>query len=203
MVGSATFRDFTKVQCCRTLSSEESECCAAVTTTAEALHSNVSWNSRDCQSSSDCGSTERQHAASSNDRGAVLSSISTRLLWPQSEHEERKSMVREPTQTNTADAFTKALQAAKYLEWRNRRGIGFDSGDEVDTSNREALAEITTMGTSRSFACDPTLSVDRDLDAANVCHRKTWMERLEMVEQGFEQATCAAVADGWRVSCSM
>ena len=39
------------------------------------------------------------------------------------------------------------------------------------------------MGTCRSLACDSTLSVDRDLDAANVCDKKTWMERLELVEQ--------------------
>ena len=43
------------------------------------------------------------------------------------------------------------------------------------------------MGTSRSFACDPTLSVDRDLDAANVYDKKTWMQRLEVVEQGLNK----------------
>ena len=37
------------------------------------------------------------------------------------------------------------------------------------------------MGTS------PTLSVIRDFDAANVCDKKTWMERLEMVEQGLRK----------------
>ena len=62
------------------------------------------------------------------------------------------------------------------------------------------------MGTSRSVACDPTLSVDRDLDATKVCDKKTWMERLELVEQGLSKlrgrslATCAAVADGCRLS---
>ena len=43
------------------------------------------------------------------------------------------------------------------------------------------------MGTSRSAACDPTLSVDRDLDATNVRDKKTWMERLESVEQGLSK----------------
>ena len=43
------------------------------------------------------------------------------------------------------------------------------------------------MGTSRSAACDPTLSVDRDIDATNVCDKKTWMERLELVEQGLSK----------------
>ena len=50
-------------------------------------------------------------------------------------------MVKEPTQTNAADGFTKALQTAKYLVWRNRLGMGYDSGDEVETSKRDALAE--------------------------------------------------------------
>ena len=49
--------------------------------------------------------------------------------------------VKEPTQTNTADGFTKALQTAKYLEWRNRLSMGYDNGDDVETSKREALAE--------------------------------------------------------------
>ena len=34
-------------------------------------------------------------------------------------------------------------------------------------------------GTSRSAAHDPTLSVDRNIGAANVCGKKTWMERVE------------------------
>ena len=42
------------------------------------------------------------------------------------------------------------------------------------------------MGTSPSVACDPTLSVDSDFDA-NVCDKKTWMERLELVEQGLSK----------------
>ena len=81
-------------------------------------------------------------------------------------------MVKEPTQTNTADGFTKTLQRAKYLEWRNRLSMGHDIGDDVETSKREALAESRTMGTSRSFARNPTLSVDCDLDATNVCDKK-------------------------------
>ena len=48
-----------------------------------------------------------------------LKHIETRLLWLQATHEERKlTVIKEPTQTNTADGFTKALQTAKYLEWR-------------------------------------------------------------------------------------
>ena len=39
------------------------------------------------------------------------------------------------------------------------------------------------MGTSRSVACDPALSVDGDFDATNVCDKKAWMKRLELVEQ--------------------
>ena len=62
--------------------------------------------------------------------------------WLQAKHEERKfTVVKEPTQTNTADAFTGALQTAKYLEWRNRLSMGHDNGDDVETSKRAALAE--------------------------------------------------------------
>ena len=43
------------------------------------------------------------------------------------------------------------------------------------------------MGRSRSVACDPTISVHRDLDAANVCDKNTWMERLEFVEKGLSK----------------
>ena len=71
-------------------------------------------------------------------------------------------MVKEPTQTNR----------------RNRPSVGYDNGEEVETSKRE------TKHTSRSFAIDPTLSVDPDLDAANVCDKKTSMERLELVKEG-------------------
>ena len=49
-------------------------------------------------------------------------------------------VIKEPTQTNTADGFTKALQTAKYLECRNRLRMGYDN-DDVETSKREALAE--------------------------------------------------------------
>ena len=31
------------------------------------------------------------------------------------------------------------------------------------------------------------LGVDRNLDAAHVCDKKTWMERLELVEQGLSK----------------
>ena len=43
------------------------------------------------------------------------------------------------------------------------------------------------MGTSRSVARDPTLSVNWDCDAANVGDKKKWMERLELVEQGLSR----------------
>ena len=57
-----------------------------------------------------------------------LKHIETRLLWLQAQHEERKlTVVKEPTQTNTADGFTKALQTATYLEWRNRLSMRYDN----------------------------------------------------------------------------
>ena len=71
-----------------------------------------------------------------------LKHIETRLLWLQAKHEERKlTVIKKPTQTNTADGFTKALQTAKYLEWRNRLSVGYDNGDDGETSKREAPAE--------------------------------------------------------------
>ena len=44
-----------------------------------------------------------------------------------------------------------------------------------------------TVGTSRSAACSPALSVDRNLDAARVHDETTWLERLELVEQGLSK----------------
>ena len=43
------------------------------------------------------------------------------------------------------------------------------------------------MGTSRNVACDSTLSVNRVFDAANVCDKTTWLERLDLVEQGLSK----------------
>ena len=121
-VGPTTLREFTKGQSYQTLSSGESECYAAVTTTAEALHLQrlleflgipVKLRMR-IDSTAARGIIQRQGCG-------LLKHIKTRLLWLQAKHEEGKlTMVREPTKTNTADGFTKALQTAKYLEWQNR-----------------------------------------------------------------------------------
>ena len=51
------------------------------------------------------------------------------------------------------------------------------------------------MGTSRSVACDPTLSVDRD--PTNVCDKKTRLERLELVEQGVSKLRGKLRAQQW------
>ena len=69
---------------------------------------------------------DSSHVASSGGKDADLSStLRARLLWLQAKHEERKlPVIKEPTQTNTADGFTKALQTAKCLEWRNRSQYG-------------------------------------------------------------------------------
>ena len=70
-----------------------------------------------------------------------LKHIETKFLWLQAKHEERKlTVVKEPTQTNIADGFTKALQTATCLEWRNCLNMGYDNGDDVETSKRKALA---------------------------------------------------------------
>ena len=115
-IGSATLREVTKGQRCQTLSSGDSEYYAAVTTTAAR------------------GIIQRQG------RGP-LKHIETRLLWLQAKHEEKQlTVVKELTQTNTAGGFT-ALQTAKYLGWRNRLSMGYDNGEDVEKSKREALAE--------------------------------------------------------------
>ena len=54
---------------------------------------------------------------------------------------EKLTVTKEPTQTNTADGFTEALQIAKFLELQNRLSMGYDNGDDGETSKREALAE--------------------------------------------------------------
>ena len=192
--GSRTLREFTKGQSCQTLSSGESECYAAMTTTEEALHLQrlleflgmpVKLRLR-IDSTAARGIIQRQGCG-------PLKHIETRPLWPQAEHEERKlTVIKEPTQTNTADGFTKALQTAKYLEWRSLLSMGYDHGDDGGTSKREALAE--TVGTSRSAARSPALSVDRNPDAARVHDETTSLERLDLVEQGLSKLR----AQPWR-----
>ena len=139
--GSTTLREFTKGQSCQTLSSGENEYCSAVTTTAEVLHLQrlleflgMPVKLRLRIDSTAARGIQRQGCG-------PLKHIETRLLWLQAKHEERKlTVIKEPTQTNTADGFTKALQTAKYLEWRNRLSKEYDNGDR-GTSKREALAE--------------------------------------------------------------
>ena len=53
------------------------------------------------------------------------------------------------------------------------------------------------MGTSRSVSSDPTLSVDRDLDATNVFDKKTRVDRLELVEQGLSKLRGTPRAQPW------
>ena len=198
-MGSATLRECTKGRSCETLSSAESEYYAAVTTTAEALHLRrrleflgmlVKLRLR-IDSTATRGVIQRQGCG-------PLKHIETRLLRLEAKHEERKlTVIKEPTQTNTADGFAKALQTAKNLEWRNRPSMGHDNGDDADKSKREALAESGRMGTSRSVARDPTLGFDRNPDAARVHDETTSMGRVELVEQGLSKLhthSCLTVA---------
>ena len=73
-IRSATVREFTKGQSCQTLLNGESVYCAVVTTTAEVLHLQRLLEFLKMRSRFDWDSNQRQHAASSNDRGAVFSS---------------------------------------------------------------------------------------------------------------------------------
>ena len=107
-----------------------------------------------------------------------LKHIETRLLWLQAKHEKRMlTVVKELTETNTADGSRR----------RCRQRGGTVPVWETTTVQARSACGIRTMGTSRSVARDPTLSVDRDFDAANVRDQKTWMERLELVEQGLSK----------------
>ena len=132
--------EFTEGQSCQTLSSGESEYCA-VATTAAALHLRrlleflgMPVKLRLSIDSTARGIIQRQGCG-------PLKHIETRLLWLQAQHEERTlTVIKEATQTNSADGFPSALQTAKYLEWRNRLSMGYDTGDG-GTSKREALAE--------------------------------------------------------------
>ena len=181
-----TERQFTKGQSCQTLSSGESGYYAAVTSTAEALHLQCLLEFFEMLVKL------RLRIDSAAARGIIqpqgpLKHIETRLLWLQAKYEEGKlTVVKEPTLTNTADGFTIALQTAKKLEWRNRLSVVYDNDDDAETSKREALAESGRWAVEAS-KCDPTLSVGRDLDATNVCDEKTWMERLELAEQGLSK----------------
>ena len=140
--GSTTLREFTKGQSRQTLSSGASEYHAAVTT-AEDLHLRrlLEFLGMPVKLRLRIDSTAARGIIQRHGCGP-LKHIETRLLWLQAKHEERKlTVVKEPTQTNTADGFTKALQTAKCLEWRNSISMGYDNGDDGGTSKREALAE--------------------------------------------------------------
>ena len=73
-------------------------------------------------------------------------------------------------------------EVSKY-EWQNRLSMGYDNGDDVETSKREALAESGRWARVEALHAIPRLVLVADPDAANVCEKKTWMERLELVEQ--------------------
>ena len=135
---SGTLREFTKGQSCQTLSSgerahDDGRGIAPPTTPG------ILGNAGQAPIQNRFNSSSRHHPAT----GVRTSQAhETRLLWLPAKHEERKlTVIKEPTQTNTADGFTKALQTAKYLGWRNRLSMGYDNGDDVKTNMREALAE--------------------------------------------------------------
>ena len=137
-------REFTKGQSRQTLSRRESEYYAVVKTTAETLHlqrlSGIFGNADEAPIENRFESGSRHHSEAKG--CGPLKHIETRLMWLQAKHEERKlTVIREPTQTNAADGFTKALKTAKYLEWRKRLGMRYDNGDDVETMKREAVGE--------------------------------------------------------------
>ena len=78
-------------------------------------------------------------------------------------------MVKEPAQRNTVDGFTKAVQTAKYLEWRNRVSMGHDNGDDVALAESGRWARVEVL---------------HAIPRSGLIAKETWLERLEMVDQG-------------------
>ena len=95
-------------------------------------------------------------------------------------------VVKEPTLTNTADRFTKALQTAN-LEWRNRLGMGYDNGDEVETSMREALAESGRWARVEPLHAFPRSVLIATLMQQTFVTRRPGWERLQLVEQSLSK----------------
>ena len=132
-IGSATLREVTKGQSCQTSIERRKRVPRCGDDDGEALHFQrlleffgmpVMLRLR-IDSTAARGIIQRQGCG-------PLKHVETRLLWLQAKHEETKlTVVKEPTQTNTADGFTKALQTAKYLEWRNRLSMGYDNGEAM------------------------------------------------------------------------
>ena len=81
---------------------------------------------------------------------------------------------------------TSIVQTHQKSDSRNRRKRTQQTDSRERCRHRyeqaTSASRVKTGGMGQSVACDPSLSVDRDLDATNVCDKKTWMERLELVE---------------------
>ena len=186
-VGSATLTELTKGQSCHTLSSGESEYFAAVTTTAEALHLPrlLEFLGMPVKLRLTIDSTAARGIIQRQGCGP-LKHIETKLLWLQAKHEDRTlKVIKEPTQANTADGFTKALQTAKYPEWRNRLSMRYDSGDDVDTSKREALTESGRWARVEALHAVPLSVLIETLMQQEFTTRR---HRCELVQQVLEQA---------------
>ena len=157
----ATLRECTKGQTFQTLSSGESEYHAAVTTTAEALHLQrlleflgmpVKLRLR-IDSTAARGIIRRQSCG-------PLKHTETRRLWLQAKHEERElTVVKEPTQTNTADGFTKALQTAKYWNggtlsvWDTTKVTVLRRASEKRSQNQDDGHELKRCTRSHAQCC--------------------------------------------------
>ena len=146
-VGSATLREFTKGQKCQTLSSGEIEYYAAVTTTAEALHLQNLLEFLEMPGQAKIahrlinGSTRHRPATGVRSSQAYRN----KTLVASSGTRREKVDGGQGTDSNEHSRWIHESVAdsevSKYLEWRNRLSTGYDNGDDVETSKREALAE--------------------------------------------------------------
>ena len=92
------------------------------------------------------------------------------------------TVIKEPTQTNTADGIHESVADSETVSL-----LGYDNGDDVETSKREALAE-----SGRWARVEALYAISRSVLVATLmqmtfCDEKMRMERLELVKQGLNK----------------
>ena len=65
----------------------------------------------------------------------------------------------------------------EYLEWRSRLSVGYDNGDDVETSKREALAESGRWtGVEALHAVPRSVLIATVMQQAFVTRRRGWSD---------------------------
>jgi len=130
VLGSTLLKEKSVGQNIQSLSSCEREFYAADSTGAEAIHMQklLGFLGFDVQMRLRIDSTAAKVVIEKQGCSG-LKHIETRMLWLQAKHAQKKLvLLKEPTETQLADGFTKALQPAKFLLWRSRLGLGLPDG---------------------------------------------------------------------------